>query len=85
MHENLVGHISKPLRALLNSGMEKSVRGVAEWPDVEEATFMRFFQFAYTRDFEVDELTRSYPRVPQTSGLPEQESTPEEVEGISIL
>ncbi|KAK7917258.1 hypothetical protein PG985_010866, partial [Apiospora marii] len=80
MHEHLVERISRPLRALLNSGMENSVRRVAEWPDVEEATFVCFFQFAYTGDFDVEEPTRPYPRVSQTPGLPEQESAPEAVE-----
>ncbi|KAK8040669.1 hypothetical protein PG991_000457 [Apiospora marii] len=68
VHEHLVGRISRPLRALLNSGMEKSVRGVAEWPDVEEATFVRFFQFAYTGDFDVEVPTRPFPGSPKPPG-----------------
>ncbi|KAK8024261.1 hypothetical protein PG993_012327 [Apiospora rasikravindrae] len=75
MHTELVASMSEPLRALVKGGMDESCRDIAEWLEVDEATFMRFFQFAYTGDFDAEA-----PEVPP----PKSPETPEEpVEGIS--
>ncbi|KAI0012374.1 hypothetical protein F4779DRAFT_62692 [Xylariaceae sp. FL0662B] len=51
MHAELLAHISEPLNALINNNMKESRDGVAEWPEVDEKTFVCFCQFAYTGDY----------------------------------
>ncbi|KAK8877402.1 BTB/POZ fold protein [Apiospora arundinis] len=65
MHTELVASLSKPLRALLTNGMEESCKRVAEWPEVEETTFVRFFQFAYTGQFDAEEPEKPPPKTPE--------------------
>ncbi|KAK8005398.1 hypothetical protein PG990_011435 [Apiospora arundinis] len=71
MHTELVASLSKPLRALLTNGMEESCKRVAEWPEVEETTFVRFFQFAYTGQFDAEEPEKPPPKTPEPFEDPE--------------
>ncbi|KAK7946763.1 uncharacterized protein PG986_011084, partial [Apiospora aurea] len=73
MHAELVARLSEPLRALVTGGMDESWRGVVEWPEVDEATFMRFFQFAYTGHFDAEAPEPPPPKSPRLS-----EAAPEE-------
>ncbi|KAI1638676.1 hypothetical protein F4809DRAFT_240424 [Biscogniauxia mediterranea] len=52
IHADLLSNLSKPLGALVNNQMKESNTGVAEWPEVEEETFVRFCQFAYTGGYD---------------------------------
>lgn len=91
MHAELVASMSEPLRAVVAGGMDESCRGVAEWPEVEEATFLRFFQFAYTGQFDAEEPEQPPPKSPGTPEAPEVPEEPappapvpeEPVEGIA--
>ncbi|KAK8071106.1 hypothetical protein PG997_011309 [Apiospora hydei] len=74
MHAELVARLSEPLRALVTGGMDESCRGVVEWPEVDEATFMRFFQFAYTGHFDAEAPEPPPPKSPRLS-----EAAPEEL------
>ncbi|KAI4598823.1 hypothetical protein KJ359_002716 [Pestalotiopsis sp. 9143b] len=56
MHSSLVAKISKPFDAMINGSMKEAREGSAHLPEVDEATFMRFFQYAYRGDYEVAEL-----------------------------
>ncbi|KAK7751126.1 ADP-ribose diphosphatase [Diatrype stigma] len=53
VHSELLAQMSKPLYTLVNGEMEEASEGVAEWPEVDEETFARFWEFAYTRDYTV--------------------------------
>ncbi|KAK8073630.1 BTB/POZ-like protein [Apiospora phragmitis] len=77
MHAELVASMSKPLRALVTGGMDESRRGVVEWPEVDEATFVRFFQFGYTGQFDAEEPEQPPPKAPEASVSPEPEPAPE--------
>ncbi|KAI5926235.1 hypothetical protein F4810DRAFT_707847 [Camillea tinctor] len=52
IHADLLSNMSKPLEALVNNKMKESNEGVAEWPEVDEETFVRFSQFAYTGNYD---------------------------------
>ncbi|KAI1641133.1 hypothetical protein F4809DRAFT_658985 [Biscogniauxia mediterranea] len=59
MHADLVAHLSKPLAVLINGKMKEAREGYAELPEVDERTFVRFCQFAYTGDYKVPAPTSS--------------------------
>ncbi|KAI1267757.1 hypothetical protein F5Y18DRAFT_443537 [Xylariaceae sp. FL1019] len=53
MHKELLAAMSKPLNALVAGGMKESRERCAEWPEMDEETFIRFCEFAYTGDYKV--------------------------------
>lgn len=55
VHADAIAKQSAPLDTLINGPMKEAESGVAEWKDVEEATFIRFCQFAYTGDYKTPE------------------------------
>ncbi|KAI1776608.1 hypothetical protein F4818DRAFT_354305 [Hypoxylon cercidicola] len=55
MHTELLGRMSKPLRTLVKGDMKEAKEGVAEWPEIDEGTFIRFWEFAYTGDYRAAE------------------------------
>ncbi|KAI1379643.1 hypothetical protein F4677DRAFT_338262 [Hypoxylon crocopeplum] len=55
MHAELVAGMSKPLYTLVKGGWEEGKTSLAEWPDVDEGTFVRFCEYAYTGDYRAAE------------------------------
>ncbi|KAI1800538.1 hypothetical protein F4811DRAFT_27165 [Daldinia bambusicola] len=55
MHAGLVARMSKPLFALVNGEWKEAKESFTEWPEVDEGTFARFCEFAYTGDYKVPE------------------------------
>ncbi|KAI1324796.1 hypothetical protein F5Y16DRAFT_423530 [Xylariaceae sp. FL0255] len=55
IHADLLAAQSKPLNALVNGNMKEAAEGIAEWPEIEEETFARFWEFAYTGTYHADE------------------------------
>jgi len=51
IHTALVAEQSPALRALVSGFMEEAQTGTAIWKEVDEGTFARFAQFAYTGDY----------------------------------
>ena len=51
VHAALVAYHSKPLGVLTNGPMSEAKEGCAFLEDVEESTFVRFSQYAYTGDY----------------------------------
>lgn len=51
MHSALVAHQSKPLTTLVHGPMKEATDRCAIWKDVDEATFERFSEFAYTGNY----------------------------------
>ena len=51
MHSALVAHHSQPLHALVHGKMLESNQGKAHLADVDEHTFVRFSEFAYSGDY----------------------------------
>lgn len=47
--------MSKPLQTLVKGDMKEAREGVTEWPQIDEATFIRFWEFAYTGDYRAAE------------------------------
>ena len=51
IHSALIAHHSKPLGVLVNGNMSEAKEGCAMLEDVDERTFLRFSQYAYTGDY----------------------------------
>jgi len=51
VHTALVAEQSLALRALVSGFLEEAQTGSATWEEVDEDTFARFAQFAYTGDY----------------------------------
>ncbi|KAI0852812.1 hypothetical protein F5Y00DRAFT_155049 [Daldinia vernicosa] len=63
MHAELVARMSKPLWTLVNGEWKESKERFTEWPDVDEGTFVRFCEFAYTGDYKAAEPFEDTPEV----------------------
>lgn len=50
-HAALVAHHSKPLGVLVNGDMSEAREGCALLEGIDEDTFVRFCQYAYTGDY----------------------------------
>lgn len=51
VHSAIIAKQSKALDVLINGSMREASEGKAVFEDIEEDTFIRFCQFAYTRDY----------------------------------
>ena len=51
VHSALIAHHSEPLGILVNGSMSEAKEGCATLEDVDERTFLRFSQYAYTGDY----------------------------------
>ncbi|KAK1249009.1 hypothetical protein MKX08_007229, partial [Trichoderma sp. CBMAI-0020] len=51
IHENAVYRLSKSLNDLLNGSMKEANEHCVYWEDVDEKTFLRFAQWAYTGEY----------------------------------
>ncbi|KAI5868183.1 hypothetical protein GGS23DRAFT_591975 [Durotheca rogersii] len=68
MHLELVASLSKPLQTLVKGKMKEARESVAEWPEVDEGTFVRFCEFAYTGSYK--------PAAPIRRPLPKSQESP---------
>ncbi|KAI2783359.1 hypothetical protein F4815DRAFT_442231 [Daldinia loculata] len=64
MNAELVARMSKPLWTLVNGEWMEGNEGFTEWPDVDEGTFVRFCEFAYTGDYKAAEPFEDTPTPP---------------------
>ncbi|KAK7957976.1 hypothetical protein PG988_012824 [Apiospora saccharicola] len=55
LHADAISRLSKPLQALINGGMREAKEGRVVWDDLDDDTFIRFTQWAYTNDYETPE------------------------------
>lgn len=81
VHGAAISKFSKPLHVLLNGHMREAQEKCVNWPDVDEKTFVRFVQWAYTNDYVTEEpdivLDQYSIEIPASSqGSPEPEMTP---------
>ncbi|KAG9228376.1 hypothetical protein BJ875DRAFT_477644 [Amylocarpus encephaloides] len=53
VHETVLAEQSPALAALMRGGMAESVAGECRWMDVDQGTFARLAQFAYTGDYSI--------------------------------
>jgi hypothetical protein len=81
VHEEAIANQSAALNSLMRGKMSESTAGVAAWIDVDEATFVRFAQFAYTGDYSVPKMVVSG----QERSKSRQEQSVAEVEEIEEL
>jgi hypothetical protein len=51
IHTELAAHLSVPLSRLMMGSMREAKAGEGELMDVDEQTFVRFCQYAYTGDY----------------------------------
>lgn len=51
IHGAAFSELSKPLAVLLNGPHKEAQNSRVEWPDVDEQTFVRFTQWAYTKSY----------------------------------
>lgn len=61
LHGALVASLSEPLNAIINGSFAEASTGVVAWPDVDEASFVHFTQFAYTGSYHVQEIPSVKP------------------------
>ncbi|POR39025.1 Uncharacterized protein TPAR_00775, partial [Tolypocladium paradoxum] len=52
IHSALVAHQPRALDTMVNGGMREAQDGYATWDHVDEQTFIRFSQYAYTGDYD---------------------------------
>lgn len=55
VHSGAISNLSKPLSVLVNGGMREAKEKCVKWPDVDEKTFVRFTQWAYTKTYVTEE------------------------------
>ncbi|KAL7956806.1 hypothetical protein V8C34DRAFT_287529 [Trichoderma compactum] len=55
LHEAAITRLSKTLDKLLNGGMKESKEHRVCWEDIDEKTFLRFGEWAYTGDYKPEE------------------------------
>ncbi|KUI53621.1 hypothetical protein VP1G_00960 [Cytospora mali] len=55
IHGAAISTLSRPLDVLLNGQMREAEAKCIDWPDVDEKTFMRFAEWAYTKDYITEE------------------------------
>lgn len=55
IHEAAFSQLSDPLKVLLNGPLKEAQTMRVEWPDVDEQTFVRFTQWAYTKSYVTEE------------------------------
>ena len=58
IHAALIAQVSKPLDRMINGHMSEAQEGFAEIKDVDEGTFVRFIQWAFSGDYEAADLNR---------------------------
>ncbi|KAK8080896.1 hypothetical protein PG997_008714 [Apiospora hydei] len=51
VHADALTRLSAPLRVLLDGDMKEAQEGRVVWDDVDDQTFVRFIQWAYTKDY----------------------------------
>jgi hypothetical protein len=56
VHEKAIANQSTALSTLMRGKMSEGTAGAATWKDVDEETFLRFSQFAYTGDYSVPKM-----------------------------
>jgi hypothetical protein len=56
VHEEAIASQSPALEALMHGNMSESASRVVTWVDVDQETFVRFSQFAYTGDYSVPKM-----------------------------
>lgn len=79
VHGTAISRLSKPLGVLINGEMREAKEKCVKWPDVDEKTFVRFTQWAYTETYVTEEpeilldhsLIGSPNSTTMTPGLPE--------------
>jgi hypothetical protein len=57
LHAAIIAKQSKALDILINGPMGEASEGKATFEDIEEDTFIRFCQFAYTGDYTTPDFT----------------------------
>lgn len=53
VHEAVLHELSEPLRVLLGGPFKEARESTVAWPDVDENTFVRFVEWAYTGSYHV--------------------------------
>lgn len=80
IHGAAISGLSKPLNVLLNGRMREAIEKRVRWPDVDEKTFVRFSQWAYTGDYVTEEpdIVLDYSLIEVTSSANRNEVLPED-------
>jgi hypothetical protein len=96
VHADIIGKQSQALNSLVNGSMTEASGGKATFEDIQEDTFIRFCQFAYTGDYVTPDFTHipsielphttaiDDPLVDPTPRPVEKEPTPEPVPIVAI-
>lgn len=55
VHGAAISRLSRPLDVLINGEMCEATERCVKWPDIDEKTFVRFIQWAYTETYVAEE------------------------------
>lgn len=55
VHGTAISRLSKPLAVLINGDMREAKEKRVQWPEIDEQTFVRFTQWAYTKTYVAQE------------------------------
>lgn len=78
VHRTAISKLSKPLGVLINGEMREAKEKCVKWPDVDEKTFVRFTQWAYTETYVTEE-----PDILLDHSLIESPNDPSTTPGVS--
>ncbi|VUC20983.1 unnamed protein product [Clonostachys rosea] len=59
IHSDLVALQSPVLSVLVNGGLSESISQSVNWDDIDEQSFLSFWEFVYTGDYDVSDATYS--------------------------
>ncbi|CAH0003108.1 unnamed protein product [Clonostachys byssicola] len=59
IHSDLVALQSPVLNALVGGGLSESITQSVKWDDIDEPSFLSFWEFAYTGDYDVSDVAYS--------------------------
>ena len=82
VHAAIIAKQSKALNALINGSMKEAFAGKAVFEDIDEDTFIRFCQFAYTGDYTTPDFVQTpaveMPDIVRPALLNDGEPVPDE-------
>ncbi|KAI9151504.1 hypothetical protein HJFPF1_08708 [Paramyrothecium foliicola] len=74
IHSALLAHQSAPLHTLVNGNFEEATKGEVLWEDIDEMTFLSFWEYVYTGNYTPSESLKNYTAFESTAP-PEPEPT----------
>lgn len=84
IHSALLSHQSPVLDKLVNGGFSEAAEKCVTWDSVDEDTFIRFWQYAYTGKYTVDLSQAGLESEPQAAQKAEERTGQEAIEAATV-